>query len=143
MKNDEIMYIFKKKGSWKWLLPNFTNSLTLYHNVAIKIVQYQRNGPQQMNLAQKNIILFVILTILASGIPALTLCSTHCVTSHPGLDFHKEVKCPFSQHSFFQSGTALSIFYIIPLVGFFLVMNRRFIPAGFFPIPFRPPRFLS
>ena len=96
-----------------------------------------------MNLAQKNIILFVILGILVSGIPALTLCSTHCVTSNPSPDFHKELKCSLSNHSFFQHSIALAIFYTIPLVGFFLVMNRLFIPAGFFPTPFRPPRFLS
>ncbi len=141
MTNNEKVYISKKKRPWIWLLPDFINSLTFYHNVGIKMGYYQNNRPQQMNLAQKNIILFVILVILASGIPALTLCSTHCVTSNPGPDFHKEVKCSLSNHSFFQYGIEQSIFYITLLLGFFLVTSKLFIPAGYLSTLFKPPRF--
>jgi hypothetical protein len=143
MTTNEKVYISKKKRPWIWLIPDFTNSLTLYHNVGIKTVHYhyQNNRPQQMNLAQKNIILFVILAILASGIPALTLCSTHCVTNNPSPDFHKEVKCSLSNHSFFQYGIELSIFYLTPLLDFFLVTSILSLPTGYLSTLFRPPRF--
>ncbi len=141
MTNDEIVYISKLKRPWIWLLPDFINSWTLCYIVAIKKVYYQNNVPQQMNLAQKNIILFVILGILASEIPALTLCSTHCVTNNPGPDFHKELKCSLSNHSFFQYGIELSIFYITLLLGFFLVTSILSLPTGYLSTLFKPPRF--
>ncbi len=36
-----------------------------------------------MNLTKKNLILLVIIGILVSGIPAVTLCSSYCVSNAP------------------------------------------------------------
>jgi hypothetical protein len=63
------------------------------------------------------------------------------IKPNPSLDFHKEVKCSLSNHSFFQNGIELSIFYITPLLGFLLVTSIYSLPAGYLSTLFRPPRF--
>jgi len=90
-----------------------------------------------MNIKSNNLILIIIIGILASGIPVIILCSSHCGTSHAGLDFPMDGKCSFSVHSFVQIAAELSVFGVIPLVGFLLFRRRFSIPAGFLGVIFK------
>lgn len=101
----------------------------------------RHNGPQFMNLTKKNLILLVIIGILVSGIPVITICSSYCVSSGPDLDSPMDGSCPFSFHSFVQIAIGLSALFVLPLVGLFLVRDRQFIPLGVYLPLFRPPRF--
>jgi hypothetical protein len=101
----------------------------------------RHKGPQFMNLTKKNLILLVIIGILVSGIPVITICSSYCVSSGPDLDSPMDGSCPFSFHSFVQIAIGLSALFVLPLVGFFLVRDRQFIPPGVYWPLFRPPRF--
>ena len=101
----------------------------------------RHNGPQFMNLTKKNLILLVIIGILGSGIPVITMCSSYCVSSDPDLDSPMDGSCPFSFHSFVQIAIGLSALFVLPFVGLFLVRDRQFIPPGVYWPLFRPPRF--
>jgi hypothetical protein len=94
-----------------------------------------------MNLTKKNLILLVIIGILMSGIPVITMCSSYCVSNDPDLDSPMDGSCPFSFHSFVQIAIGLSALFVLPLVGLFLVRDRQFIPPGVYWPFFRPPRF--
>jgi hypothetical protein len=94
-----------------------------------------------MNLTRKNIILFIIIGILVSGIPVITLCSSYCVSSDLDLDSPMDGSCPFSYHSFVQIAIVLSALFVLPLAGLFLVRDRQFIPSGVYLPLFKPPRF--
>ena len=94
-----------------------------------------------MNLTWKNIIPFIIIGILVSGIPLIILCSAYCVSSDLNLDSPMDGGCPFSFHSFVQMVMVLSVLLVLPLAGLFLVRDRQFIPPGVYWPLFRPPRF--
>jgi hypothetical protein len=94
-----------------------------------------------MNLTKKNLILLVIIGILMSGIPVITLCSSYCVSSDQYLDSPMDGSCPFSYHSFFQIVILLSAFFVLPFAGLFLVRDRQFLPPGVYLPLFKPPRF--
>jgi hypothetical protein len=94
-----------------------------------------------MNLTRKNLTLFIIIGILVSGIPVITLCSSYCVSSDLDLDSPVDGSCPFSYHSFVQIAIVLSAFFVLPLAGLFLVRDRQFIPPGVYLPLFKPPRF--
>jgi len=94
-----------------------------------------------MSITKKHLVLFVIIGILMSGIPGITMCSSYCVTSYPDLDSPMDGNCPFSFHSFVQVVIVLSALFVLPLAGFFLVRDRQFIPPGVYWPLFRPPRF--
>jgi hypothetical protein len=101
----------------------------------------RHNGPQFMNLIKKNLILFIIIGILGSGIPVITLCSSYCVSSNLDLDSPMDGSCPFADHSFVQIAIVLSALFVLPLAGLFLVRDRQFIPPGVYWPLFKPPRF--
>jgi hypothetical protein len=101
----------------------------------------RNNGPQFMNITKKHLILLVIIGVLASGIPAITLCSSYCVSSNPDLDSPMDGSCPFSFHSFVQVIIVLSALFVLSLAGYFLARDRQFIPPGAHWPLFRPPRF--
>ncbi len=101
----------------------------------------RHNGPQFMNITKKHLILLVIIGILVSGIPVITMCSTYCVSSDSDLDSPMDGNCPFSFHSFVQIAIVLSALFVLPLAGLFLVNDRLFIPPGVYWPLFRPPRF--
>ncbi len=139
--------------------------MILYHNVGIenKLLQNEsrvqqesltwslgkmgvlkksrHTGPQFMNLTKKNLILLVIIGILVSGIPVITMCPSYCVSSDPDLDSPMDGSCPFSFHSSVQMAIVLSALFVLPLAGFFLVRDRQFIPPGVYLPLFKPPRF--
>jgi len=94
-----------------------------------------------MNLNRKNFILLIIISILVSGIPVITMCSSYCVSNDPDLDSPMDRSCPFAFHSFIQIAIGLSALFVLPLAGLFLVRDRKFIPAGFYWPLFKPPRF--
>jgi hypothetical protein len=94
-----------------------------------------------MTLTRKNLTLFIIIGILVSGIPVITLCSSYCVSSDLDLDSPVDGSCPFSYHSFVQIAIVLSAFFVLPLAGLFLVRDRQFIPPGVYLPLFKPPRF--
>ena len=110
-----------------------------YKGLALK--RSRNNGPQFMNITKKHLILFVIIGILVSGIPVITLCSSYCVSSDSNLDSPMDGSCPFSFHSFVQIVIVLSALFVLPLVGLFLVSDRQFIPPGVYLPLFKPPRF--
>jgi hypothetical protein len=93
-----------------------------------------------MNPIRKNLILLIILGILVSGLPVITLCSSYCVSSDLGFDSSVDGSCPFAYHSFVQVAMVLSALFVLPLAGFFLVRDRQFIPPGVYWSPFRPPQ---
>ncbi len=92
-----------------------------------------------MNLTKKNLILFIIIGILVSGIPVIPWCASYCVSSD--LDSPVDGSCPFSYHSFVQIAIVLSALFVLPLAGLFLVRARQFIPPGVYLPLFKPPRF--
>ena len=92
-------------------------------------------------LSKKNLILLVIIGILVSGIPAVTLCSSYCVSNALDLDSPMDGSCPFSDHSFVQIVIVMSALFVLPLAGLFLVRDRQFIPPGVYLPLFKPPRF--
>ena len=94
-----------------------------------------------MSITKKYLALFVIIGILVSGIPGITMCSSYCVSINPDLDSLMDGNCPFSFHSFVQVVIVLSALIVLPLAGFFLVRTRHFIPPGAHWPLFRPPRF--
>jgi hypothetical protein len=136
-------------------------SLLLCHNVGIREKLLNRNvacgveaqnpkgeapNPEQlnrgyMNFTKKNLILFIIIGILVSGIPVITSCSSYCVSNDLDLDSLMDGSCPFSFHSFVQIIIVLSALFVLPLAGFFLVRDRQFISPGVYWPLFKPPRF--
>ena len=101
----------------------------------------RHNRPQFMNITKKHLILLVIIGILVSGIPVITLCSSYCVSSDLELDSPMGGSCPFSYHSFVQIAIVLSALFVLPLSGLFLVSDRQLIPPGVYLPLFKPPRF--
>jgi hypothetical protein len=101
----------------------------------------RQNGPQFMNPTKNNLILLVIIGILVSGIPVITLCSSYCVSSDLDLDSPMDGSCPFSYHSFVQIAIGLSALFILLLAGLFLVKDKQFIPPEVHLPLFKPPRF--
>ena len=94
-----------------------------------------------MNITKKHLILLVIIGVLASGIPAITLCSSYCVSSDLEFDSPMDGNCPFSFHSFIQMANVLSALFVLPLAGLFLFRDRQFMPPGVYLPLFKPPRF--
>jgi len=94
-----------------------------------------------MNLTRKNLILFIIIGILVSSIPVITLCSSYCASSDLALDSPVDGSCPFSYHSFVQITIGLSALFVLPRAGLFLFRGRQFIPPGVYLPLFKPPRF--
>jgi hypothetical protein len=94
-----------------------------------------------MNITKKHLILFIIIGILVSGIPVITLCSSYCVSSDLDLDSPRDGSCPFLYHSLVQIAIVLSALFVLPLAGLFLVRDRQFIPSGVYLPLFKPPRF--
>lgn len=94
-----------------------------------------------MNLTRKNLILFIVIGVLVSGIPVLTLFLSYCNTSGLALDSPMYAGCAFSYHAFIQIAVVLSALFVLPLVGPFLAREGQFIrPEVYLPI-FKPPRF--
>ena len=87
-----------------------------------------------MNFTRKNIIPFIIIGILVSGIPIITLCSFYCISGD--LDSSMDANCPLSNHSFVQ----IAIMLFLPFAGLCLVRNRQLIPPGIYLCLFKPPR---
>ena len=113
--------------------------MLLCHNVAIRekhLKQCRYYGPQYMNLTKNTLILLVII-----GISVFTLCSSYCVSSDLDLDFPVDGSCPFSYHSFVQIAIGLSALFLLPLAGFFLVKDKKFIPLEVHLPLIKPPRF--
>lgn len=94
-----------------------------------------------MNIAKRNLIVLIIIGILLSGIPAITLCSSYCVASDFDLDSAMDASCPFSLHSFVQIAIVLSALFVLTCTGFLLATDRLSIPPGVYWPLFRPPRF--
>jgi hypothetical protein len=101
---------------------------------------WRHNGPQFMNRTKKNLILLVIIGILVSGLPVITLCSSYCISNNLDLDSPMDGSCPFSYHSFFQIAIVFSALFVLPLAGLFFVGDRQFLPAGVYSLLFKPPR---
>jgi hypothetical protein len=93
-----------------------------------------------MNLNRKNLTLLIIISILVSCLPVITLCSSYCVSNDLGFDSPVDGSCPFAFHSFVQISMVLSALFGLPLAGFFLVRDRQFITAGVYWPHFKPPR---
>jgi len=94
-----------------------------------------------MNIAKRNLIVLIIIGILLSGIPAITLCSSYCVASDFDLDSAMDGSCPFSLQPFVQIAILLSALYVLTSAGFLLATDRLSIPSGVYWPLFRPPRF--
>jgi len=94
-----------------------------------------------MNITKKHIVLSVIVGILVSGIPGITLCSSYCVSSNLDLDSPMDGSCPFSFHSYVQVIIVLSALFVLPFAGAFLGRDRQFITSGVYLPLFKPPRF--
>jgi hypothetical protein len=94
-----------------------------------------------MKITKKHLILLVIIGILVSGIPVITLCSSYCVSSDLDLDSPVDRSCPFSYHSFVQIAIGLSALFVLLLAGLFFVKDKQFIPPEVHLPIFKPPRF--
>jgi hypothetical protein len=89
-----------------------------------------------MNLTRKKLTLYIIIGILVSGIPAITLCSFYCISGDLDLDSPMN-----ANHSFFQIAIMLSALIVLPFAGLCLVRDGQFIPPGIYLSLFKPPRF--
>jgi len=101
----------------------------------------RHNGPSFMNITKKYLLFFIIIGILASGIPVISMCSSNCIASD--LKFHPSVdgSCLFSFHSFVHMIIVLSALLALPFAGRFLVRDIQFTsPDVYWPL-FKPPRF--
>jgi len=94
-----------------------------------------------MNLTRKNIIPFIIIGILVSGIPVITLCSFYCIPNDLDFDSPLDASCPLSTHAFVKITIMWSAFIVLPFAGLFLGKDRQFIPPGIYLPLFKPPRF--
>lgn len=107
-----------------------------------KVSSHRRHfWPQVMDIAKKHLILAIIIGLLLSGIPVITLCSSYCASSDRDFDTAMDGSCPFAFHSFVQINLLLSALFVLPFAGFFIVRERQFIPPGVYWPLFRPPRF--
>ena len=94
-----------------------------------------------MKLDKKHLILLIIVGMVVSSIPAITLCSSYCVSSDLDIDPPVDGSCPFSFHSFAQIVFMLSVFGVLPFAGLFSVRIRHFIPSEVYWPLLKPPRF--
>lgn len=94
-----------------------------------------------MNLSRKNLILPIIVGILVSGIPVITLYSSYCGASEADSNSAVDGNCPFSLDSFAPIAMLLSALFVLPLAGFSLVIQQQFIPPGAYWPLLKPPRF--
>jgi hypothetical protein len=92
-----------------------------------------------MNRPWKNFILLIIFGILVSGIPAIVLCSSYCISSDLGSP--QDANCSSSTHSFDQLAIMLSALILLPFAGLFPGKDRQRIPPGIYLPLFKPPRF--
>jgi hypothetical protein len=95
-----------------------------------------------MKSTRKNLILFIIVGIVAYGIPVMAMCSSHCVEGNPDLDSPKDSGCSISSHFFDSIALNLFILLILSIFTFFAVIDNLRIPAGFFHSLYRPPKLL-
>lgn len=93
-----------------------------------------------MKLTRKNLVLFMIIGIMAYGIPIIAMCSSHCAAGSPDFDSPKDASCSISSHFFVQYHIELSALFILPLVSLFVVIKKLCIPSGFYLSLFRPPK---
>jgi hypothetical protein len=94
-----------------------------------------------MKINRKNLILFIILGLMAHGIPVMAICSSNCAAGNPDLYSTMDGSCTFLCHSFFQSAILLSVIFGLPVAGLFLVRDRQTLPPGVYLLLFKPPRF--
>jgi hypothetical protein len=94
-----------------------------------------------MNITKKHLIPIIIIGMLVSGIPVITMCSTNCASSDLDMDSPMDGSCPFANPSFVQIVIVLSALLVLPLIGLILFRDRQFIPPGICRPPYRPPRF--
>lgn len=128
--------------------------MILYHNVVIikgilkchgvKVYVNQpclgRIESKFMIITKKHLIPIIVIGMLVSGIPGITICSANCTSSDQDLDSLMDGSCPIMDHSFVQIAIVLSALLVFPLVGLFLSGERQFIPPGVHLPPYRPPR---
>ena len=93
-----------------------------------------------MSVLQKNLILVMIIGTLTSGIPAITLCSSHCVASNAYLDVSDTAHCSGAFHGFVQLGVERPSLTVAPLVNFLHDTKEIVIPKGFLLSIFKPPK---
>ena len=93
-----------------------------------------------MTITRKHVIMFLLIGLLVSGIPAITTCSSSCVSSGQDLDVSTGGSCPFTLQIFAQSVFMLFPLFVLPLAGFLLTGEQIFIASDFYRLLFRPPR---
>jgi hypothetical protein len=93
-----------------------------------------------MNRPRKNFILLIIIGILVSGIPAIALCSSYCISS--ALGSPQDANCSSSTHSFDQLAILLWALILLPFAGLFPGKDSQLMPPGISLPLFNPPDFV-
>jgi hypothetical protein len=93
-----------------------------------------------MNLSRKNLILLIIIGILVSGIPVITLYSSYCSTAAADIDSAMNGNCPFSVDSFVTIAMVSFATFVLPRAGLSLVGQQQFIARGAYWPLLKPPR---
>ncbi|KGM38235.1 hypothetical protein JY97_17610 [Alkalispirochaeta odontotermitis] len=93
-----------------------------------------------LNPITKHPVLFGIISILAFGVPAITICSSYCIAMNFALDSPADGLCPLPFHEFFQIVLVISVLLALPFAGLFLFSGKHSIPSGIQLQLFKPPR---
>ena len=94
-----------------------------------------------MHMNAKRQILNFLIGSMAFIVSVVVVCAAVCPTNAYGSQFPANTDCTFTFHAFVTIGDGSSPFFILLLLGMFLVVNKSIISDGFFLSPFRPPRF--
>jgi hypothetical protein len=94
-----------------------------------------------MKNLRKNLILFLFVGLLVTGIPVIAFCASYCASGDFDVFSALDESCPFTYDSFERFTIVLSALFILPLAGLFIASDRQSLPAGVCRPLFKPPRF--
>ncbi len=101
------------------------------------------NGSPFMELIRKNPLFFILLAVLTLGVFYVATCSHLCPSGNYGIGFLQHVNCAFQSHSVTNVGIGLSVLFVLPLLGLFLLIDIIFSPQELSLSRFKPPRLPS
>gem|GEM_PF-1106405 len=96
-----------------------------------------------MHFTRKKILFLILMGGVTFIVFSVPMCAPLCPESHHGADFFQDENCTISSHFFVRIGAGLASFFILPLLGLFLIRSISSVPEGFFLSPYKPPRYFS
>jgi len=96
-------------------------------------------GGTHMN-AKRHLLIFLIGS-MAFIVSLFVVCAAICPPGSYDNQFPTSTDCTFTSHAFIHPANGQSALFILLSVGLLLTLNKAEISAGFYLLPFRPPRF--